>query len=117
MHSIIIHKVNYVPEALICLILWQQWDQQAYENNLKPDGAWCSTKSKHCILYWNQESYKRTIPWDADTNTGCMHSAPCTNPYHGIVAAIEEDLNSEDKEHVCFDAVLVLYYEDKGNED
>ena len=31
---------------------------------------------------------------------------PSTNVYRIIVASIEDDLNSEDKEDVCFDAEL-----------
>ena len=46
-----------------------------------------------------------------------MRSAPSTNTHWILVAAIEEDLNIEDKENVCFDAALVLEYKDEDNEE
>ena len=52
-YSIIIHKVNYVPEAPILLLSPKQWYQQAAENHQKPDGTWCSRKSKNFIPYCN----------------------------------------------------------------
>ena len=82
----------------------------------KPDGIWSATKAKHFILLWNQERYNHTIPWDARTTTRHIRSAPSTNTCHFIVTAIEEDLNSEDKAHVCFYAALVLDDEDDRNE-
>ena len=53
-HSIIIHNVNYLPESLICILLPQQWSQQAADNHPKPDGTWCTTKANHFTLYWDQ---------------------------------------------------------------
>ena len=96
-HSIIIHKVNYVPEDPICPSLILQWYQQATDNHPKPDGTWCNTNSKHCIIYWNQERYEFTIPWETGNNAGCIFFAPRTNKYHIIMEEIEEYLNSEDK--------------------
>ena len=107
-HSTIIHNVNYVPEAPICLISPQHW--------AKPDGTWCSTKAKNFILYWNQERYNHTIHWDAGTNTVHICLSPSTNTCNFIVTAIEEDLNSEDKAHVLFYAALVSDDEDDRNE-
>ena len=60
-HSIIIHNVNYTLEAPIFLFL------------------------PH-ILYWNQERYKRTIPWYTGTNTVHIRSMPSTNTYCILVA-------------------------------
>ena len=53
-HSIIIHNLNYIPEATMFLLFQRQWYQQSDDNHSKPDGTWCTTKSKYCILYWNQ---------------------------------------------------------------
>ena len=39
-HSIIIQKVNYFPEAPIYLLSPQQWDQKEAENDPKTDGTW-----------------------------------------------------------------------------
>ena len=96
-HSIIVHRANYVPEATICLLSPQQLSQQAADNHLKPDVTWCATKAKKWILYLNQEMYKRTICWYACTSTRHIRSAPSNNTHLIIVASIEEDLNSEDK--------------------
>ena len=54
LHSIIIHIVNYVPEAPICLISPHKWFQQASNNHAIPYGAWCTTNANHCNLYWYQ---------------------------------------------------------------
>ena len=49
-HSIIIHKVNYLPEDPVLLIYPKNWFQQDSGNQPKTDGTWCNTKAKNCIL-------------------------------------------------------------------
>ena len=48
------------------------------------------------------------IPRESGTNIRSIHSVPSTNTYQVLVAAIEEYLNSKEREHVYFDATLVL---------
>ena len=114
-HRIKIKNTQYVPKASLCLLSPQHWAQQANDHYPKPDGTWCADKSKHCILYWNQEKYKRTIPWDPNTNTARIRSAPGSNSYRIFVAACEELHDNESREHVCWDANIVS--DDENDED
>ena len=95
------HNVNldYITEVPIFLLSTHPWSQQAAYNHPRTDGTWFSTKENHCNIYWYQESYKRNIPWDPNTNTGQIHSDPGDNTYHIFVTAMEEDLVTKDKEY------------------
>ena len=50
-HPIKIKKELFVPEAPSCLLTPQKWVHQANGNYPKPDGNWCLTKARHCIVY------------------------------------------------------------------
>ena len=62
---------------------------------LKPDDTWCTTKDHHFILYWKQERYPRTIPWDPSINASRIRSAPSSNTYHVFVAAYEKSIREK----------------------
>ena len=115
-NSIIIHNVNYIPEAPIWLLLPHKEYQQESNNHPKPDGTWWSTNTKNCTLYWEQERYKCTIPIYPSINNRWIRSVPSDNTYCVFVIAMEENLASEEIEHVCFDT-LTDYDEDYSNKD
>ena len=78
-HTINIIKALYVPESPSCLISPQKCAQQANHNYLKPGITWCATKDLHCIMYWKQEWYYRTTPWDPSINFALIRLAPSSN--------------------------------------
>ena len=90
-HPINIKKALYVPESPSCLLSPQKWAQQANINYPKPDSTWCATKSCHCTLYWDQERYRRTIPWDSAANVAIILSSPSTNYHQVFVVAYEQE--------------------------
>ena len=94
-HPINIKKALYVPKVLSCLLAPQQWAQQANNYHQHPDGTWYATKARHCILYWNQERYHRTIPWDTSINITKILSAPSSNICRMFMAAYEQERNRE----------------------
>ena len=121
-HPIKIKKALYVPEATSFLIASQQWAKQANDNYPKPENTWCSTKSRHCILYWKQEWYHqtywkqerchRTILVDPSTNVAKTCSAPPSNTYRMFVAAYEQEHKIEDMEYVLYSNVESDYEDD-----
>ena len=99
-HPIKTKKALYIPEAPSCLLAPQQRKHQENENHPKPDSTWYATKDRHCALYWNQEWYRRTIPWDTSINVTRIHSEPSSNTYCVLVANYEQEQKREDMEHV-----------------
>ena len=80
-HSIIIHNALYVPGLDSCLLSPQHWSQQADDNAPLPDGTWCGTYSKSCVLHWDQQQFRRTMPFDYHTNTPKFYSASSTKTF------------------------------------
>ena len=103
--DIIVHpnktkKALYAPEAPSCLLAPKQWAQKTDKNYPKPDGTWCDTKARHCIFYWKQERYRRTIPWDPSIKFYIIRSAPSSNNYCVFVADYGEEHKREEIKHV-----------------
>jgi hypothetical protein len=101
-HTIRIPGSLYVPGMLHCLLCPQHWSQVANDNFPKIDGTWCATHASTCILYWNQEQYKRTIKWNRSTNTGIFRSAPGAYKYRVYAATCEAAQDIETHEHLCY---------------
>ena len=83
------------------------------KNYPKPDGTWCTTKARHCTLYWRQERFRHTIPWDTAVNVEIIHSAPSSESYWVFVAAYEQEQQLEDIENFCYTANIVSDNEDE----
>jgi hypothetical protein len=68
----------------------------------------------------SQHPFKRTVPWDACTNTGYVWSATGAINYRVYSAAIDADNDIEQHEHVCFNShadSTHLVSNDKQDED
>ena len=52
-HTIYIKKTLCLHEASSYLLAPQQWAQQEKYIYTTPGGTWCTTKARHCTLYWN----------------------------------------------------------------
>lgn len=101
-HNIIIQNTLLVPELPFCLLCPQHWSQDADDNYPNHHGTWCATFDDECILYWDQQRYKRTLRWDRRTNTARFRSAPSATTYRVFAAAFEQETQLEEREHVCY---------------
>ena len=68
-HSNMIHNALYVPGLDICVLSPQHWSQQADDNAPLPDGTWCGTYNKSCVLHWDQQRFRQTVSFDCHRNT------------------------------------------------
>ena len=87
-HIFTIYNALYIPQSSLC-ILCPQWAKQANDHYPIHNGTHCIVNADTCELEWNQHKYKRTIPWDPATNTGCFYSAPGTYDYHLYAALLD----------------------------
>ena len=101
------------------LLVPQQWEHQANKNYPKTDGIWYATKAYHCTLYWNQERYCRTIPWDPADNIAIIRSDPSSNSYQVFVAAYEQEKHFENIENICYENIVSEdeEYEDRSKQE
>ena len=97
-HKIKIKNCLYVPGLPSCLESPQHWADQADDNYPRPDGTWCATYAKNCVLQWDQRKYTRTIPMDGNTNTPKLYSTPGCNKYSLTIAELELLAHSSEHE-------------------
>ena len=88
-HKIKIKNCVYVLGLPSCLASPQHCADQADDNYPRPDGTWCITYAKNCVLQWDQRKYTRTIPMDGNTNSPKLYSTPGCNKYSLTVAELE----------------------------
>jgi hypothetical protein len=102
------------------LLCTKHWSQSMNNHFLTQNRTWQASYSNHIILYWDQCWFKRTVPWDASTNTGYLPSATGAIDYWVYSASIDADNNIEWHEHVCFNSHADgthLVSNDKQDED
>ena len=122
-HVIKIKNTLYVPAVPISLICPQHWAQQASDHYPTRNGTWCALLPDSCVIHWDQLQFKRTVPYDAPTNTPRFRTAPGATQYRSFVAPLDHTLKSEDRERVsffsnctcCHDANVIT--DDEGGED
>ena len=88
-HDIYIKNALYVPDLPISLLSPQHWAKQANDDKPIQDGTWCATYASHCVLYWDQRRYSKTVPHDDITNTPRLYTLPQSTRYRKKVAAID----------------------------
>ena len=88
-HTIRVPNSLYVPSLKRVLLAPHHWAQEAHDNVPTPRGTWMATYDDCIILYWNQGTYKRTIPLSKNTNTPLTRTASGTKTYRAYSAVIE----------------------------
>ena len=83
-HRIKIKNCVYVLGLPSCLASPRHWADQVDDHYPRPDGTWCATYAKNCMLQWD-----RTIPMNGTTNTPKLYSTPGCNKYRLIVVELE----------------------------
>ena len=75
-HDIILDDVLYVPQAQVRLLCPQQWAQQAKLKHPQDTGTYSVNHSDGIILFWNNGTSTKTIPWSKKTNTAYLRTLP-----------------------------------------
>ncbi len=88
-HLIKIPNSKYVPDLKVCLLLPHHWAQKAKDLYPVPKGTKMDTEDEALTLIWNQQKYRRTIPYHPLTNTPSFCTAPASRTYHAFVALFE----------------------------
>ncbi len=88
-HLIKIPNSKYVPDLKVCLLLPHHRAQEAKDHYPVPKGTKTDTNDQTLTLIWNQQKYRRTIPYHPLTNTPSFHTAPALCTYCVFVALFE----------------------------
>jgi hypothetical protein len=73
----------YLPTLQGCLLLSQQWAQEAGDKN----ETWMGNFAHCCILHWL--GGKKTVPFHTSTNTPIFHMASSSSTYRTFAATFE----------------------------
>jgi hypothetical protein len=88
-HEIKVPNTLFLPDLKRCLLLPQHWAQEARDNYLLPRGTWMESNEENCILIWGQGKYKKTIPFNPNSNIPIMHLASLSCTYHAFATTFE----------------------------
>jgi hypothetical protein len=104
-HEIILPQSLYIRSATSRLLSPQHWAQVAKDNSPSPNGTWCATFADRVVLYWNQQTYKRTLLLDPNgTNVATIRSAPGYNAYSVFC---NQNHPQDDDDTMCYDVNMV----------
>ena len=70
----------------MCLLLPQHWAQEVGDNYPLPNGTRMENTANNCTLIWGQGAFRKTIPFDASTNTPIFYTSPKTSAYRAFAA-------------------------------
>jgi len=101
-HTIKLKNSLYVPNFTNCLLCTQHWSQVTNDHFPQREGTWQASYSDTIVMYWDQRRYKRTVKWNARTNTGFFRSAAGAVDYRVYAAAVDTDNEVDVHEHVCY---------------
>ena len=104
-HEIIIENALFARKSPVKLLSPQHWSQSANDNIPKKRGTWCAQYDDEIVLYWDQEEYKKSVPYDKRQNVATFYSAPDFAKYRTHVAIKQHDDPINKKEFVAFRAV------------
>jgi hypothetical protein len=88
-HKIRVPNTLYLPELRRCLLSPQHLAQEARDNYPLPRGTWMESDEKNCVLIWGQGKYKKTIPFNPNSNVLSMYSASLSLTYRAFAATFE----------------------------
>jgi hypothetical protein len=85
-HWIKIPNSLYLPELKVCLLSPQHWVQEARDDYPSPNGTRMENNARSCTLIWGQGQFRKTIPFNASTNTPIFYSSLWTSAYRAFVS-------------------------------
>jgi hypothetical protein len=85
-HCIKIPNSLHLPDLKMCLLLPQHWAQEVGDNYPLPNGTSMKNTANNCTLIWGQGAFRKTIPFDALTNTPIFYTSPKTSAYRAFAA-------------------------------
>ncbi len=88
-HLIKIPRSKYILDLKVCLLSPHHLAQVAKDHYPIPKGTKMDTNDKALTLIWNQQKYRRTIPYHPLTNTPSFRTAPALRTYRAFVALFE----------------------------
>ncbi len=81
-HTIRIPNSLYLPGLRRCLLLPQHWVQEAGDGQ-----TWMGNYEHDCVLNW--KGGRKTIPFNATTNTPVFYTAPSSHAYPAFASIFE----------------------------
>jgi len=81
-----------------CFLSLQHWTQQSNDDSPRKHGTWCATYADTCQLYWKQNKYTNTVPFDYSTNTPKFMSAPSNKFFKTEARLLETESKSNTAE-------------------
>jgi hypothetical protein len=111
-HSFTIPDTYYslnIPGRILSL---QHWAQEANDNTPLPRGTFSATYDDCVEMYWQQQKYSRTVPYDSSTNAATIRSAPGYSAFAAYCAEVSDD----DPLH-CYNSPFVSDDEDSEDDD
>jgi hypothetical protein len=88
-HKIKVPNTLYLPDLRRCLLSPQHWAQEARDNYPLPRGTRMESNEEYCILIWGQTKYKKTIPFNPNSNIPIMHLASLSCAYCAFATTFE----------------------------
>ncbi len=88
-HLIKIPNSKYIPDLKVCLLSPHHWVQEANDYYPVPKETKMDTNKEALTLIWNQQKYRRTIPYHPLTKTPSFRTAPALRTYRAFVALFE----------------------------
>ncbi len=82
-HTIQIPNSCFLPKLEKCLLLPQNWVQEAGDNQ-----TWMNNFAHCCMLHWGN-SFKKTILFNTALNTPTFYRALLSKAYHALIATYE----------------------------
>jgi hypothetical protein len=113
-HDFILPDTYYSPGIPGRILSLQHWAQAAKDNSPIPRGTFSSTFDDCIEMYWGQETFQRTAPYDPATNVSTIQSAPGFSAYEAYCSEVQDD----DPLH-CYNSPLISDDEDSadGNDE
>jgi hypothetical protein len=100
-HKIRVLNTLYLPELRRCLLSPQHWAQEAGDNYPLLRGTRMESDEQNCVLIWGQGKYKKTIPFNSNSNVPIMYSTSLSFAYCTFAATFETmEANFFCQEHV-----------------
>jgi hypothetical protein len=97
----------YIPDLKLCLLSPKLWCQSANDHFPRRAGTWQYQTADSFVMEWDQRKFRRTVPWDRQTNTGCMISVPGTKHYRAFAAVHDQQQECRKHEHVAYPAHVI----------
>ena len=116
-HSIVLKKVLYAPDAPFRLLSPQHWSQQADDNYPQKHGTWCATYDDTVVLQWQQRSFTKTIAYCTRTNVGKFRSAPGHRQFTAFCSLLEKEFEPNQCQPVTSFPTVVSDDEDEEDEN